>query len=184
MRMTVLASGSKGNSAVISSHRTRVLVDAGLSCRELLRRMALAGEDPCDAGRHSDHPRASGSCPRLSGARAKTAHSQCFFTEPTHRAWVRMLTPRTTMTYAAWLDHLARERAAKAEAALHPDLPPYASSRVEAVDSLRLRSKSSRRSSSVSAEAAALGSADDPAKRSGRRGTPGGARSRSRSTGG
>ena len=30
-----------------------------------------------------------------------------FFTEPTHRAWVRMLTPRTTMTYAKWLDHMA-----------------------------------------------------------------------------
>ena len=29
MRMTVLASGSKGNSTVISSSRTRVLVDAG-----------------------------------------------------------------------------------------------------------------------------------------------------------
>src|SRR5256885_2239741 len=46
MRMTVLASGSKGNSTVISSSRTRVLVDAGLSCRELLKRMSIAGEDP------------------------------------------------------------------------------------------------------------------------------------------
>ena len=46
MRMTVLASGSKGNSTVIASARTRVLVDAGLSCKELLRRMAVAGEDP------------------------------------------------------------------------------------------------------------------------------------------
>ena len=49
MRLTVLASGSKGNSAVVASSRTRVLVDAGLSCRELLRRMALAGEDPGQA---------------------------------------------------------------------------------------------------------------------------------------
>jgi phosphoribosyl 1,2-cyclic phosphodiesterase len=46
MRMTVLASGSKGNSTVISSSQTRVLVDAGLSCRELMKRMAVAGEDP------------------------------------------------------------------------------------------------------------------------------------------
>ena len=42
--MTVLASGSKGNSTLISSGRTKLLVDAGLSCRELLRRMALVGE--------------------------------------------------------------------------------------------------------------------------------------------
>jgi phosphoribosyl 1,2-cyclic phosphodiesterase len=38
-RMTVLASGSKGNSTVIASSRTSILVDAGLSCRETLRRM-------------------------------------------------------------------------------------------------------------------------------------------------
>ena len=44
--MTVLASGSKGNSTVIASAETRVLVDAGLSCRELLKRMAMANEDP------------------------------------------------------------------------------------------------------------------------------------------
>ena len=33
-----------------------------------------------------------------------------FFTESTHRAWVRMLTPRTTMTYAKWLDTVQREK--------------------------------------------------------------------------
>ena len=46
MRMTVLASGSKGNSTVIASAQTRLLIDAGLSCRELLKRMKLANEDP------------------------------------------------------------------------------------------------------------------------------------------
>ena len=46
MRMTVLASGSKGNSTVIASAHTRLLIDAGLSCRELLKRMAIANEDP------------------------------------------------------------------------------------------------------------------------------------------
>jgi phosphoribosyl 1,2-cyclic phosphodiesterase len=61
MRMTVLASGSKGNSTVISSSRTRVLVDAGLSCRELLKRMSIAGEDPAQLNailvthEHQDH---------------------------------------------------------------------------------------------------------------------------------
>jgi phosphoribosyl 1,2-cyclic phosphodiesterase len=59
--VTVLASGSKGNCTLISSSRTRLLVDAGLSCRELLRRIALCGEDPrcIDAilitHEHSDH---------------------------------------------------------------------------------------------------------------------------------
>jgi phosphoribosyl 1,2-cyclic phosphodiesterase len=57
----VLASGSKGNCTLISSAGTRLLVDAGLSCRELLRRMALCGESPrhIDAilvtHEHSDH---------------------------------------------------------------------------------------------------------------------------------
>ena len=109
MRMTVLASGSKGNSTVISSSRTRVLVDAGLSCRELLRRMALAGEDPSSLDailithEHQDHVAGL-------GVLARRLRIPVFFTEPTHRAWVRMLTPRTTMTYAKWLDHLQREK--------------------------------------------------------------------------
>jgi phosphoribosyl 1,2-cyclic phosphodiesterase len=109
MRMTVLASGSKGNSAVISSGRTRVLVDAGLSCRELLRRMAVAGEDPGALNailithEHQDH---------VAGLAvlARKLKIPVFFTEGTHRAWVRMLTPRTTMSYAKWLDRLADEK--------------------------------------------------------------------------
>jgi phosphoribosyl 1,2-cyclic phosphodiesterase len=113
MRMTVLASGSKGNSTVISSARTRVLVDAGLSCRELLRRMALAGEDPATLDailithEHIDH---------IAGLAvlARRLRIPVFFTEPTHRAWVRMVTPRTTMTYAKWLDHLQQEKETRA----------------------------------------------------------------------
>jgi Metal-dependent hydrolases of the beta-lactamase superfamily I len=113
MRMTVLASGSKGNSTVISSSRTRVLVDAGLSCRELIRRMNVAGEDPCalDAilitHEHQDHVAGLGVLARRLGI-------PVYFTEPTHRAWVRMLTPRTTMSYAAWLAHIQREKEARA----------------------------------------------------------------------
>jgi phosphoribosyl 1,2-cyclic phosphodiesterase len=115
MRMTVLASGSKGNSTVISSSRTRVLVDAGLSCRELLKRMSTAGEDPATLDailithEHQDH---------IAGLSvlARRLNIPVFFTEPTHRAWVRMLTPRTTMTYAKWLDHVQREKEARAAA--------------------------------------------------------------------
>jgi phosphoribosyl 1,2-cyclic phosphodiesterase len=116
MRMTVLASGSKGNSTVISSSRTRVLVDAGLSCRELLRRMAAANEDPATLDailithEHLDH---------VAGLAvlARRLRVPVFFSEPTHRAWVRMLTPRTTMSYAKWMEKMAAEKAARAEAA-------------------------------------------------------------------
>ena len=111
MRMTVLASGSKGNSTVIASAETRVLVDAGLSCRELLKRMKMANEDPTalDAilitHEHQDH---------VAGLSvlARRLRIPVYFSEPTHRAWVRQMTPRTTMTYAQWLDHVLKEKEA------------------------------------------------------------------------
>lgn len=42
----MLASGSSGNAALLATEKTRILVDAGLSLRELTRRMALVGEQP------------------------------------------------------------------------------------------------------------------------------------------
>jgi phosphoribosyl 1,2-cyclic phosphodiesterase len=57
----VLASGSSGNCALVATQRTRVLVDAGLSVRELSRRLAAIGHQPerIDAvvvtHEHSDH---------------------------------------------------------------------------------------------------------------------------------
>jgi phosphoribosyl 1,2-cyclic phosphodiesterase len=45
MKLTVLGSGSTGNAMLIVAGETRVLVDAGLSAREIVRRMALVGED-------------------------------------------------------------------------------------------------------------------------------------------
>src|SRR5665213_2349032 len=114
--MTVLASGSKGNSTVIASSRTRILVDAGLSCRELLKRLAAAGEDPAQltailiTHEHQDH---------VAGLAvlARRLSIPVFFTEPTHRAWVRMLTPRTTMSYAKWLEHVQAEKEERARVA-------------------------------------------------------------------
>jgi phosphoribosyl 1,2-cyclic phosphodiesterase len=113
MRMTVLASGSKGNSTVIASPNTAILVDAGLSCRELLKRMKAAGEDPAALSaiiithEHQDHVSGLGTLARRLGI-------PVYLTEPTHRAWVRMLTPRTTMTYAQWLDKVQKEKEARA----------------------------------------------------------------------
>ena len=151
MRMTVLASGSKGNSAVIASARTRVLVDAGLSCRELLRRMSVAGEDPekLDAilvtHEHQDHVAGL-------GVLARRLRIPVFFTEPTHRAWVRMLTPRTTMTYARWLDEYQQKKVV----AQNDRLPATAAVNVAELEAV----------ASISAEAAAfdvsLQRSDDP----------------------
>src|SRR5947209_14867945 len=45
VKFCVLASGSSGNAALLATERTRILVDAGLSMRELRRRLAMIGED-------------------------------------------------------------------------------------------------------------------------------------------
>ncbi|HEU4934141.1 MAG TPA: MBL fold metallo-hydrolase [Pyrinomonadaceae bacterium] len=45
MKVTVLGSGSTGNAVLIVAGDTRVLVDAGLSAKEIARRLAMVGED-------------------------------------------------------------------------------------------------------------------------------------------
>ncbi len=61
MKFTVLGSGSTGNSVLISSEKTNVLVDAGLSAREILRRLAIVGVDAAQLDgilvthEHGDH---------------------------------------------------------------------------------------------------------------------------------
>ena len=61
MKFTVLGSGSTGNAVLISTDRTNVLIDAGLSAREIIKRLSLVGVE-CDAldavvvtHEHSDH---------------------------------------------------------------------------------------------------------------------------------
>jgi len=46
MKISVLGSGSTGNSVLLVANGTRVLVDAGLSAKETARRMSMLGEDP------------------------------------------------------------------------------------------------------------------------------------------
>ena len=46
MKISVLGSGSTGNAVLFVANGTRVLVDAGLSSREIARRMTQVGEDP------------------------------------------------------------------------------------------------------------------------------------------
>ena len=119
VRMTVLASGSRGNSTVVSSSRTRILVDAGVSCRELFKRMQAAGEDPrtLDAilitHEHQDHVQGLAVTARKLGV-------PVYFTEATHRAWIRWITPRKRMTYAEWLAERKQQAEARAVAPLNP----------------------------------------------------------------
>lgn len=107
----MLASGSKGNCLVVSSTRTRILVDAGLSCRELFKRMRAADEAPetLDAilitHEHQDHVHGLAVTARKLGV-------PVYFTEATHHAWVRWMTPQKRVTYAEWL--LLRKQAATA----------------------------------------------------------------------
>ena len=119
VRFTVLASGSKGNSSIVSSvsaagGSTRILVDAGLSCRELFRRMAAAGEDPktLDAilitHEHQDHVNGLAVTARKLGI-------PVYFTEATHRAWVRQVTPQRRITYAEWAEQYKKQKLAAEE---------------------------------------------------------------------
>jgi phosphoribosyl 1,2-cyclic phosphodiesterase len=61
LRICVLASSSAGNAIFVASSRTRVLIDAGISRREIVARLAAIGESPeaLDAvllsHEHSDH---------------------------------------------------------------------------------------------------------------------------------
>jgi phosphoribosyl 1,2-cyclic phosphodiesterase len=88
--VTVLASGSRGNSAVIASSATRILVDAGISGRETFKRLRAAGENPHSLSailithEHCDH---------VAGLE-RLARKLCvpvFMTGPTHSAWRRAL---------------------------------------------------------------------------------------------
>ncbi len=125
VRMTVLASGSRGNCTVVTGGRTSVLVDAGVSCREILKRMAEAGEDPrsLDAilvtHEHQDHVQGLSVLARKLGI-------PVYFTEATHRAWMRWMTPQRRMTYADWLAARKAEAQQKAEDAARAQQAPDA----------------------------------------------------------
>jgi len=98
VRMTVLASGSRGNTAVLSSSGTSILIDAGISCRETLRRMHRAGEDPSRLSaivithEHQDH---------ISGLAvlARRLKIPVYITGHTHQEWQRWVRgPATRQT--------------------------------------------------------------------------------------
>ena len=86
----MLASGSRGNSALVATSSTRILVDAGVSGRETFKRMIAAGEDPCAINailithEHADHV---AGLQRL----ATKLGIPVFMTGATHQAWRRAL---------------------------------------------------------------------------------------------
>ncbi len=85
MRICLLASGSKGNSIFVEAGSARVLIDAGLSAREILRRLAEIGFDGHEldaiiiSHEHSDHIRGAGSL-------ARRLKIPVLSSVPTHRA--------------------------------------------------------------------------------------------------
>ncbi|MFH1490645.1 MAG: MBL fold metallo-hydrolase, partial [Pseudomonadota bacterium] len=66
MRFSVLASGSGGNACYIETVHAGILVDAGLSGRELIRRLEMIGVKPEDLNaifithEHADHMKGAG----------------------------------------------------------------------------------------------------------------------------
>jgi phosphoribosyl 1,2-cyclic phosphodiesterase len=75
VRFRVLGSGSSGNTTVIESGETRILIDAGLGPREMAERLESAGVDPASIGavvishEHTDHARGAAAFSRKWGAR-------------------------------------------------------------------------------------------------------------------
>jgi len=88
--LSVLASGSRGNSTIVSSSRARLLVDAGISCRETFKRIKAAGDDPQSLSailithEHSDHVYGL-------AMMAKKLSIPVFMTGATHQAWARAM---------------------------------------------------------------------------------------------
>ncbi|MGO8796424.1 MAG: MBL fold metallo-hydrolase [Candidatus Sulfotelmatobacter sp.] len=90
VKVSMLASGSRGNCAFVASASTRILVDCGISCRETFKRMKVLGEDPQALSailithEHSDHVYGLATL-------AKKLHLPVFMTGATHAAWSRAL---------------------------------------------------------------------------------------------
>lgn len=92
--VSVLASGSRGNSTVVQSSSTRILVDAGLSCRETCKRMKAAGDDPLSLSaivithEHSDHVHGL-------AVLARKLNIPVYMTGATHHVWARAVRDAT-----------------------------------------------------------------------------------------
>jgi phosphoribosyl 1,2-cyclic phosphodiesterase len=92
--VSMLASGSRGNCAIVASSRTRLLIDAGISCRETFKRIRSLGDDPralfaiLITHEHSDHVYGLAML-------AKKLRIPVFMTGATHAAWARAVRQQT-----------------------------------------------------------------------------------------
>ena len=90
LRISILASGSSGNSTLLETERTCLLVDAGLGRKETFRRLAALGVKPerldgiLISHEHTDH---TSGLPQLLGH----WHATAYITELTHREIIRTL---------------------------------------------------------------------------------------------
>ncbi len=88
--VSMLASGSRGNCCIVASSSTRLLVDAGISCRETFKRIRSLGDDPHGLSailithEHSDHVYGLATLVKKLGI-------PLFMTGATHAAWSRAL---------------------------------------------------------------------------------------------
>jgi len=88
--VSMLASGSRGNCAIVASACTKILVDAGVSCRETYKRLKSLGEDPHSLSailithEHCDHVYGLATL-------AKKLRIPVFMTGATHQAWARAM---------------------------------------------------------------------------------------------
>jgi len=88
--VSILASGSRGNTAVVESSQARILVDVGISCRETFKRMKAVQMDPRSISavlishEHTDHVCGLATL-------AKKLDVPVFMTGATHQAWARSL---------------------------------------------------------------------------------------------
>jgi len=88
--VSMLASGSRGNCAIVASSTTKILVDAGISCRETFRRMKALGDDPLSLSaivithEHCDHIYGLATL-------AKKLHMPVYMTGATYQCWQRAM---------------------------------------------------------------------------------------------
>jgi phosphoribosyl 1,2-cyclic phosphodiesterase len=88
--VSMLASGSRGNCAIVASATTKILVDAGISCRETFKRMRALGDDPRSLSaivithEHCDHIYGLATL-------TKKLRIPVFMTGATYQAWQRAM---------------------------------------------------------------------------------------------
>ena len=125
VRVTVLGSGSKGNCTLISTSRTRIVLDAGFSCKETVKRMRFCGEEPekLDAvlisHEHQDHVQGL-------SVLARRWKVPVYATQATHAAWKAWITPRTTMSLNQWLEVRRQQYAESMKSGVYGENEPAA----------------------------------------------------------